>query len=176
MINLELVSEANQRCISISKEIQTYEALQKTYDLYERQSKRRITGCLENCIAIPLVIWLIGSLFVWAYSTMLGIKANIIFWAISTVFIIPIVIFLGKWKQKSLAEKLHRELDNKRLEKEKLKEEIVLMLQESADILAVIPVDYRYPLATETIYRIFLNGRADTMKEAVNLYEEQLHR
>ncbi|MCL2445323.1 MAG: hypothetical protein FWD06_00945 [Oscillospiraceae bacterium] len=40
----------------------------------------------------------------------------------------------------------------------------------------LIPPNYRYPLALNEIYSYLVNFRAESWKEAVNLYEEQLHR
>ena len=40
----------------------------------------------------------------------------------------------------------------------------------------LIPPNYRYPLALNEIYSYLVNLRAESWKEAVNLYEEQLHR
>jgi len=40
----------------------------------------------------------------------------------------------------------------------------------------LIPPNYRYPLALNEIYSYLANLRAENWKEAVNLYEEQLHR
>ena len=39
-----------------------------------------------------------------------------------------------------------------------------------------IPPDYRYVEAVESFYRYLLNGRANDLQQAVNLYEEELHR
>lgn len=43
-------------------------------------------------------------------------------------------------------------------------------------VIHILPPNYRYALAAEYIYNCFLNSRAYTIQEAVNLYEEQLHR
>ena len=42
--------------------------------------------------------------------------------------------------------------------------------------LYVLPQDYRYLDAAKSILFYLENGRADNMKEACNLYEEELHR
>ena len=47
-------------------------------------------------------------------------------------------------------------------------------MENSAAML--IPPDYRYPLAIETMLRFVKNLRASTWKECADLYEEQLHR
>lgn len=43
-------------------------------------------------------------------------------------------------------------------------------------VIMLIPPDYRYPLALETMLRFVRNLRASNWKECANLYEEQLHR
>lgn len=43
-------------------------------------------------------------------------------------------------------------------------------------LCAYIPEDYRYSYAVQTISSYFHNLRADNMKEAINLFEEELHR
>lgn len=42
--------------------------------------------------------------------------------------------------------------------------------------MEVLPPNYQYSIAAEYIYNCFVNQRANTMAEAINLYEEQLHR
>ena len=62
-------------------------------------------------------------------------------------------------------------------EAEKLKVEAntaALELEKSATML--IPPDYRYPLAIQTMLGFVRNLRASTWKECADLYEEQLHR
>lgn len=42
--------------------------------------------------------------------------------------------------------------------------------------IQIVPSNYRYVIAVQYIVESFQNRRADTLKEAINLYEEQLHR
>ena len=44
------------------------------------------------------------------------------------------------------------------------------------ELIEYFPNDYRYSYAIEQIYKILLNGRADSMKEALNIFEEDCHR
>ncbi len=50
------------------------------------------------------------------------------------------------------------------------------ILQEHQEELSVIPVDCLYPLATEYLIKMLESGRAETLKEALQLFDEQLHR
>ena len=49
-------------------------------------------------------------------------------------------------------------------------------LNAKIEYVNLIPPNYRYPLALNEIYSYLVNFRAESWKEAVNLYEEQLHR
>ena len=48
--------------------------------------------------------------------------------------------------------------------------------KEVADKIEFIPVDYRTTDAVENFYKYILNRRADDLRQAMNLYEEELHR
>ena len=48
--------------------------------------------------------------------------------------------------------------------------------EENCDVLNFLPDGYRSQLAVAFMERVVRNRRADTLKEAINLYEEQLHR
>ncbi|MCD8373618.1 MAG: hypothetical protein LUC20_00705 [Oscillospiraceae bacterium] len=49
-------------------------------------------------------------------------------------------------------------------------------LDEHADELSVLPNDYWYPMATDFLVKVVQSGRAGTLGEAIDRYEEQLHR
>lgn len=49
-------------------------------------------------------------------------------------------------------------------------------IKNSWQTLSVLPRDYCYFFAANYIYNVLINRRADSLKEAINLYEEQLHR
>ncbi len=50
------------------------------------------------------------------------------------------------------------------------------ILAQHADELAFLPVDYWYPLATGYMLKMLVTNRADDVREALNLFDEQLHR
>lgn len=59
---------------------------------------------------------------------------------------------------------------------DELKKKIEDIIRGKMEVISMIPEKYRYTLATSYIAEVLECGRADTMKEALNLYEEQLHR
>ena len=50
------------------------------------------------------------------------------------------------------------------------------VVQENQAVIDTIPRDYQYFYAVSFFEQALANGRADSMKEAINLFEEQLHR
>lgn len=49
-------------------------------------------------------------------------------------------------------------------------------LDKHIDVVSKVPPKYFYPIAIDYFVEVISNGRADTLKEAMNLFEEQLHR
>ena len=49
-------------------------------------------------------------------------------------------------------------------------------LEENIKVIELIPPDYRYPLALQTMYSFVRNHRASNWKECADMTEEQLHR
>lgn len=90
-----------------------------------------------------------------------------------------VIIFLRKWlksgedkKRNSLMSKRNAvisEIDSLR----RRQKELFAYVQRDINIL---PPAYRYLLAAEYIYNCFVNCRANNLSQAINLYEEQLHR
>lgn len=63
----------------------------------------------------------------------------------------------------------HQQAENERAVAQKI-------FEEYTDEMAFLPVDYWYPMATEYLIKMVQSQRADSLKEALNLYDEQLHR
>lgn len=66
----------------------------------------------------------------------------------------------------------HREREYEQTEQEMLAE----LAPHWQRIQAVIPQDYIAPMFVRAAYGYLVNGRADSMKEAINLFEEEQHR
>lgn len=81
----------------------------------------------------------------------------------------PVALFWG-------IKNVKKNIDNSIKIAEGLKEKMDDIIQENREIISIIPDKYRYPMATDFFTEVLENGRADSLKEAMNLYEEQLHR
>jgi len=51
-----------------------------------------------------------------------------------------------------------------------------MILEDNVSSLSVIPNDYWYPLATNYLLKVVQTGRADTVNQALQMFDEQLHR
>lgn len=93
------------------------------------------------------------------------------------------------WRQKDAIEKSKFEIPTKLAENERKLEEIAEEIKEAqrksdeyldsddfSKAMEFIPHDYFYIAAMEKFKYFLVNGHADTMKEAVKLYDEYLHR
>lgn len=50
------------------------------------------------------------------------------------------------------------------------------IFEDNAADLSVLPVDYWYPLAIESLIKLLQSNRADDLRQALNLFDEQAHR
>lgn len=80
--------------------------------------------------------------------------------------------FNRKWAASGVQKLNEQQAKRAHLQKEK----DALVENEAAQVLGLIPPKYIYPEAIGYLIEVVENLRADTMKEAVNLYEEHLHR
>jgi hypothetical protein len=66
----------------------------------------------------------------------------------------------------------------KKVEEESQKERELgaKVLSDNAELLSILPFDYRYPLAIDYIAKLFETDRVDSMREALRMFDEQKHR
>jgi hypothetical protein len=94
------------------------------------------------------------------------------------LFIVSIAVLAGIgghfYKQKKKKEYRRRiiEIEDDIEEKESYIHDYIV---QNRELLKEIPRDYFYPVATNFIAEAIRNGRADTLKEALNLFHQQLH-
>lgn len=97
------------------------------------------------------------------------LKPPIVSLVITAIFYFPVALSFGRRSVKKDLEKAIKR-------SEELIGKIKGILHEKEEIIDIIPQKYRYPLAAKFFVEVLENGRADSMKEAMNLFEEQLHR
>lgn len=93
--------------------------------------------------------------------------------------VIGMVCIYRAIKKKDLAkrDKGVQQVENQvGVQMEQISQEIYRLFTENAAVILPIPRDYRNYNAVVFFESALANGRADSMKEALNLYEEYLHR
>lgn len=69
-----------------------------------------------------------------------------------------------------------KQIDSLAPQMEQISQEIYRVTTENQALIDAMPRDYRYYDAVAFFERALVNGQADSMKEAINLYEEYIHR
>lgn len=73
-------------------------------------------------------------------------------------------------------EETETQIDEMKSQMEEISKEIYRVTTENQELINLMPRDYRYYDAVAFFENALANGRADSMKEAINLYEEYIHR
>ena len=95
-----------------------------------------------------------------------------------------IVLIAGGWAGRRVSKKQLQEKHNQtetqiyamKHQMEQISQDIYRVAMENQELISLMPRDYRYYDAVAFFENALANGRADSMKEAINLYEEYLHR
>lgn len=113
---------------------------------------------------------------------MLGLTFGIVFVVIASLLIFSAHLSLQKktaqdkqwFKQRFDEDNSKNQADNAKISQ--LSKESVQLLDNGKAFLEILPETYRNAEAVCFMLLAIKDGRADTLKEAINLYEEQLHR
>ena len=81
-----------------------------------------------------------------------------------------------KARIKNKHEQTEAEINTMMPQMESISQEIYRVTTENQEKINLMPRDYRYYDAVAFFESALANGRADSMKEAINLYEETIHR
>lgn len=128
------------------------------------QSGRNV-GAIISPIVIILFFLQIGF-----YGLIVGVPLGVV------VGLLIKFVPASKTYDKNRYATLKIQYDDLSEEIEKNKNTIESIIEKIRDRISVLPETYRYYIAANYIYNTLNDGRADNMKEALNLYEEQLHR
>lgn len=119
-------------------------------------------------IAVVLIAWFVYAIRGSWFSAIL---------AILEVIIAVGIIVHSKQRFEQKKEPYRQELKRREQEYEQAEQEMLAELAPHWQMIqAVIPQDYIAPMFVRAAYGYLVNGRADSMKEAINLFEEEQHR
>ncbi len=174
-------------CESIDDEEATAQSLQANYE-YEKEKAEKTPRVIHDllkvafvfgCIFLGLVL-IVGLFSGSDFIILLGLLA---FFGGICLVIFFIQKYLANWLKKN-EETYNKKYENEvkpQIEKtqrntDELTKKAELFISENIHYIEFLPMQYRNLQAVSFMYLAVGNGRADTLKEAINLYEEQLHR
>lgn len=125
------------------------------------------------------LVVMIGWIFTWgwiylfrsAFEAIFSVSISLLLFVL---FVISSII-LGTIVYCVLLKQEKREMDERAVQFKRVQTEINQICQEGEAYILAIPEMFRYPLATSYLCQIIETGRAESMKEALNLLEVQLH-
>lgn len=173
---IPLLQEVNAVSRNIEIEHNQQAILYKKKDISNVNTKKTEIIILEILICIGLVL---GFLFLLLLNPSITLVVALVF---SPVFIFILIKINARLfdKIREKDENRRRNLNEEFENKERLLNSKRVHLNELINIISakinIVPPNYQYLMAIEYMYSYFCNGRADTIKEAVNLYEEELFR
>lgn len=163
----------------------------KSLTAYPEQNKQSKTessiliGKISKIIAIITGIWLLLCGIV----AMAGVepdRADMILLPLEgIVFIVSLfVAIISKSRKNQIIRmcddeyetQIKPQIDESQSNLDSLRKNLTTFAQDNHHVVEFLPATYRNPQATSFMLLAVSNGRADTLKEAINLYEEQLHR
>lgn len=121
--------------------------------------------------ALSFVAFLVVQLIM-NISTVIGVIL-LLFW-VACLFLIPRQIYLSMRANLLKAAVIDTTPYEKQLDL--ISDKVEAIVNENLDLINNIGRDYRYYDAVAFFEKVIMNGQADSLKEATNLYEEYLHR
>ena len=111
----------------------------------------------------------------------LGFPSYIGWWSLLVLLILDIVLIVGAViidviKNNSKKKKLGMKLPELYSERDNTRAKLQQIIAIHRNDFKMFSKDYMYPLALEYFINVISSGRADSMKEAMNLYEDQVHK
>ena len=108
---------------------------------------------------------------------MLALKLNAIFALAGMVAGVYFMIKLERKKGDKENAELQSQIDKCKKRCEEAEQEWISLLSPHWDkVKSIVPEAYATPYFVQQAYDYLVNGRADSMKEAINLFEEEQHR
>lgn len=159
---------------------------QKYYQLKNRHEKKGIKPWLVYVFLLPMIIIL--SILLIAGEMSAGLRVTI-YTILIVILIAPFFISIASYKsEKRINNRFEKEAINYWQKiggpAEKANNEVLSrinnekreIIRKYSFVVNIIPPDYRDTTACGFIVSALINKRADNIKEAINLYEETLHR
>lgn len=134
--------------------------------LPKRKKKWILIGVLIYAVSCTIVSNIV--LFIPVIGRVLGVLVGMV------CLVAAVYVGLNGWKKEQ--ETTNTEVARLQKEIQAKKAQGQAVFDQHAEELDFLPVDYWYPLATEYLVNAVKSGRAATLGEAIDRFDEQLHR
>ena len=149
-----------------------------------------IIGVIFLALILCAIVWFIGIFSGWKIEDIIiGLVAFVPFVLAEIALIVIFCLCIAKTKKyNKIAEQLHAEaevykavemgriVEELEIEVKKIQAELNEFTEKNIHLYECVPAKYRNSRAVSNLYSLVNDGRADTLKEAINMYEEQKHR
>lgn len=164
---LQALQAADRICRQANPYYENASALERQCaEQVEKQKKAK-----KKWIIIGIVVWVLGSSVLGAVLSVIPVLG-----AAASLGSIALGIFVGLSGFKKETEETETFVAKLQSQIQKEKAAAQQIFDRHIDDLAFLPVDYWYPMATEYMIKAVRAKRATTLGEAIDKFEEQLHR
>lgn len=171
-MNTELYNQLVQ-ADSVCKQANPY--FEKANNLEEQAAavvaKKR--GMVWASIGIGFVCyWLVGMIS----GLIMQVRALEILGGIVMLLGIAGCVVAGIISYKKMKANKQKKADNLVAQANEMRAQASKIFDDNYNTMSILPADYWYPMATEYIVKVVQTERANTVPEALTLFDEQLHR
>lgn len=164
---LQALSTADRICKQANPHYEKVSVMeQQCVERMEKQKKAK-----KKWIIIGIVVWVLGGYILGAIFSGIPVLG-----AVASIGSIVLGVFIGMNGFKKETGETEEFIAKMQSQIEKEKAAAQQIFDNHIDELAFLPVDYWYPMATEYMVKAVQAKRADTLGEAIDKFEEQLHR
>lgn len=192
--DIESVKQALRTSIPFIERIKDIDMnINNCYDFIQRKNaqrgKIRARGTIIVMLLLDIIVFPIVTILTFGFSMLLADQILTmyedgleLFAAISVVVLIVgaillnvLVFLLSYLKRKKKRAKIDAELQKAQDDLARFHQEREAQARMALGYISFLPMNYRYLYAVTCLLGYFENRRADSLKEAINLYEQELY-
>lgn len=172
---LEKLEKADQICAEANQHFEKAAAVEqrKEYFLSKTKGAPKWLKFLGYLFPMEICYYLINALIALIFGVsfeMIGKKT------FGFVVILAVIVAMYLVEKKLLTGFINKQLSKYDDEIAVYNRDAEQVFEENAQYLEFLPVEYWYPLATEYLIKIVKSGRCSTLSEALDKFDQQLHR
>ena len=163
------------------RHLEQAEELQRSSDIQRKTAWLKVPSLISFCITLTLILAGVagfGEGYAYKFFNPDGdVKAFFDVVLVKT-FLMAFLLSAGMaaLRFKAHKSKIDKQADEVMASAKAEMDVVNNIAQSNKALISSVPANYRYPMATNYIYEVFRDGRVNTLNEALNMYDTQLHR